>query len=36
LINAPKRFVRFSGLGHDGLGAGAVAAAKQFLAQNSP
>src|SRR5216684_6873845 len=32
LINAPKRFVRFPGIGHNDLGAQAVAAAKEFLA----
>src|SRR6266403_2060075 len=31
LINAPKRFVRFAGIGHNDLGAEAVEAAKQFL-----
>jgi len=31
LINAPKRFVRFAGAGHDDLGAQAVEAAKQFI-----
>jgi len=31
LVNAPKRFVRFRGLGHNELGAGAVAAAKAFF-----
>jgi pimeloyl-ACP methyl ester carboxylesterase len=37
LINAPKRFVRFPGAGHNDLGAnGAVEAAKQFLAETSP
>ena len=37
LINAPKRFVRFPGAGHNDLGAnGAVAAAKTFLAEKSP
>jgi uncharacterized protein len=37
LINAPKRFVRFPGAGHNDLGAsGAVAAAKAFLAEKSP
>jgi fermentation-respiration switch protein FrsA (DUF1100 family) len=36
LINAPKRFVRFPGAGHNDLGAnGAVEAAKQFLAETS-
>jgi uncharacterized protein len=34
LINAPKRFVRFPGAGHNDLGAhGAVEAAKQFLSE---
>jgi fermentation-respiration switch protein FrsA (DUF1100 family) len=33
MINAPKQFVRFPGLGHNGLGAQAVAAAKAFLAE---
>ena len=37
LIDAPKRFVRFPGAGHNDLGAnGAVEAAKQFLAATSP
>jgi fermentation-respiration switch protein FrsA (DUF1100 family) len=37
LVNAPKRFVRFPGAGHNDLGAnGAVAAAKTFLAEKSP
>jgi uncharacterized protein len=37
LINAPKRFVRFPGAGHNDLGVnGAVAAAKTFLAEKSP
>jgi len=37
LINAPKRFVRFPGAGHNDLGAsGAVATAKTFLAEKSP
>jgi fermentation-respiration switch protein FrsA (DUF1100 family) len=31
LVNAPKRFVRFPGLGHNELGDGAVAAAKAFF-----
>jgi uncharacterized protein len=31
LINAPKRFVRFPGAGHDGLGARAVEEAKRFI-----
>jgi uncharacterized protein len=31
LVNAPKRFVRFPGLGHNELDGGAVAAAKTFL-----
>ena len=31
LINAPKRFVRFPGAGHEELGNGAVAAAKAFI-----
>src|SRR5262245_43988907 len=34
LINAPKRFVRFAGVGHNDLGAQAVAAAKQFLGEH--
>ena len=33
MINAPKRFVRFPGVGHNDLGAQAVAAAKQFLGE---
>jgi pimeloyl-ACP methyl ester carboxylesterase len=34
LINAPKRFVRFPGAGHNDLGAyGAIEAAKQFLGE---
>src|SRR5215471_15303564 len=33
MINAPKQFVRFPGLGHNGLGAQAVAAANAFLAE---
>jgi Dipeptidyl aminopeptidases/acylaminoacyl-peptidases len=33
LINAPKRFVRFPGIGHNDLGAEAVEAAKQFLGE---
>jgi fermentation-respiration switch protein FrsA (DUF1100 family) len=33
LIRAPKRFVRIAGAGHDDLGARAVAAAKQFIAE---
>jgi uncharacterized protein len=37
LINAPKRFVRFPGGGHNDLGAnGALEAGKQFLAETSP
>jgi uncharacterized protein len=37
LIDAPKRFVRFPGAGHNDLGAhGAVEAAKQFLAESTP
>ena len=32
LINAPKRFVRFDGIGHNDLGARSVMAAKEFLA----
>jgi uncharacterized protein len=35
MINAPKRFVRFSGGGHNDLGTRAVDAAKQFLAEPS-
>ena len=31
LINAPKRFVRFPGAGHEDLGVGAVEAARQFI-----
>src|SRR5215470_15629821 len=34
LINAPKRFVRFAGIGHNDLGAEAVEAAKQFLGEH--
>jgi uncharacterized protein len=33
LINAPKRFVRFPGVGHNDLGARAVEAAKEFLSE---
>ena len=33
LIQAPKRFVRVAGVGHNDLGAHAVAAAKQFIAE---
>ena len=33
LIQAPKRFVRVAGAGHNDLGAHAVAAAKQFIAE---
>ena len=33
LINAPKRFVRFPGAGHEDLGARAVQAARQFLSE---
>lgn len=33
LIRAPKRFVRIAGAGHNDLGAHAVAAAKQFIAE---
>jgi uncharacterized protein len=33
MINAPKRFVRVAGGGHNDLGARTVAAAKEFLAQ---
>jgi len=33
LINAPKRFVRFPGIGHNDLGAEAEEAAKQFLGE---
>lgn len=36
LITAPKRFVRFPGGGHNDLGARAVEAAKQFLAEKLP
>jgi len=32
LIRAPKRFVRIAGAGHNDLGAQAVAAATQFIA----
>jgi uncharacterized protein len=33
LVRAPKRFVRIAGAGHNDLGAQAVAAAKQFIAE---
>src|SRR5215475_3893065 len=33
LINAPKRFVRFAGIGHEDLGVQAVEAAKQFIGE---
>jgi fermentation-respiration switch protein FrsA (DUF1100 family) len=33
MINAPKQFVRFTGLGHNDLGARSVEAAKAFLAE---
>ena len=33
LIQAPKQFVRIAGAGHNNLGANAVAAAKQFIAE---
>jgi fermentation-respiration switch protein FrsA (DUF1100 family) len=33
MINAPKQFVRFPGLGHNDLGSRSVAAAKAFLAE---
>jgi uncharacterized protein len=33
LINAPKRFVRFAGVGHNDLGVQAVEAAKQFIGE---
>jgi uncharacterized protein len=33
LTRAPKRFVRVAGAGHNDLGAEAVAAAKQFIAE---
>jgi uncharacterized protein len=36
LINAPKRLVRFPGGGHNDLGARAVEAARQFLAEKFP
>jgi fermentation-respiration switch protein FrsA (DUF1100 family) len=37
LIDAPKRFVRFSDAGHNDLGAhGALDAAKEFLNASSP
>jgi fermentation-respiration switch protein FrsA (DUF1100 family) len=36
MIAARKRFVRVAGAGHEDLGTRAVAAAKQFLAENSP
>src|SRR6201997_1071375 len=34
LISAPKRFVRFAGIGHNDLGAEAVEAAKKFLGEH--
>jgi fermentation-respiration switch protein FrsA (DUF1100 family) len=34
LINAPKRFVSFAGIGHNDLGAQAVEAAKQFIGEH--
>ena len=33
LIQAPKQFVRVEGAGHNDLGAKAVAAAKEFIAE---
>jgi fermentation-respiration switch protein FrsA (DUF1100 family) len=33
LIQAPKRFVRIAGAGHNDLGADAVAAAKRFIVE---
>jgi uncharacterized protein len=33
LINAPKRFVRFAGVGHEDFGVQAVEAAKQFIGE---
>ena len=33
LINAPKRFVRFAGVGHNDLGVQAVEAARQFMGE---
>src|SRR5262245_55889851 len=33
MINAPKRFVRFRGVGHNDLGAQAVEAARQFIGE---
>jgi uncharacterized protein len=33
LINTPKRFVRFAGIGHNDLGTQAVEAAKQFIGE---
>lgn len=33
LINTPKRFVRFAGIGHNDLGAQAVEAAKRFIGE---
>jgi hypothetical protein len=33
LIRAPKRFVSVAGAGHNDLGAKAVAAAKEFIAE---
>ena len=36
LVRMPKRFVRVAGAGHNDLGVRAVAAAKQFIAEQSP
>jgi hypothetical protein len=33
LINAPKRFVRLAGVGHNDVGAQAVEAARQFIGE---
>ena len=36
LINAPKRFVRMAGVGHNDVGAQAVEAARQFIGERGP
>ena len=36
LINAPKRFVRMAGVGHNDVGAQAVEAARQFIGERDP
>jgi fermentation-respiration switch protein FrsA (DUF1100 family) len=36
LINAPKRFVRMAGVGHNDVGAQAVEAARQFMGERGP